>query len=415
MKGGEKMNAIGMFVPSSLVVDKNTSLKVKMQNGETSIPFSQVLQQQGMGINEDLIANSGNLNKLLELLSGISEDTRLAELTSSEEMLEPNLEQMFADGVVVNPAILAELQAVQGIKQLDAESFGAIKQQLANIMSKFESLLSEINNQDDIRKVAPKILELLKQWTGLENKLIHASEIQEGVESTSLKVNQTWNEILLSYQNRSKLTSRQHYQSESEVTSKDVVKWMEHALQNQSRNDSTISVQHINIQTNVPMPKLEQYVIYVNQNQKPGAVESQLIEQFQQVMKTSKFLSMPNGVNQLSIALRPDNLGEMMVRLTEINGEMTVKIVVTSQAAKEMLESNINQLRHMFSPQQVVIERQDLGAGQTQNQTKDSDEQSLHSQDQNQSQSDETNQQGNNSNESDFEAHLDELLQNVKV
>lgn len=409
------MNAIGMFVPSSLVVDKNTSLKVKMQNGETSIPFSQVLQQQGMGINEDLIANSGNLNKLLELLSGISEDTRLAELTSNEEMLEPNLEQMFADGVVVNPAILAELKSVQGIKQLDAESFGAIKQQLANIMSKFESLLSEINNQDDIRKVAPKILELLKQWTGLENKLIHASEIQEGVESTSLKVNQTWNEILLSYQNRSKLTSRQHYQSESEVTSKDVVKWMEHALQNQSRNDSTTSVQHINIQTNVPMPKLEQYVIYVNQNQNPGAVESQLIEQFQQVMKTSKFLSMPNGVNQLSIALRPDNLGEMMVRLTEINGEMTVKIVVTSQAAKEMLESNINQLRHMFSPQQVVIERQDLGAGQTQNQTKDSDEQSLHSQDQNQSQSDETNQQGNNSNESDFEAHLDELLQNVKV
>lgn len=409
------MNAIGMFVPSPLVGDKNTSLKVKMQNGETSIPFSQVLQQQGMGINEDLIANSGNLNKLLELLSGISEDTRLAELTSSEEMLEPNLEQMFADGVVVNPAILAELQAVQGIKQLDAESFGAIKQQLANIMSKFESLLSEINNQDDIRKVAPKILELLKQWTGLENKLIHASEIQEGVESTSLKVNQTWNEILLSYQNRSKLTSRQHYQSESEVTSKDVVKWMEHALQNQSRNDSTTSVQHINIQTNVPMPKLEQYVIYVNQNQNPGAVESQLIEQFQQVMKTSKFLSMPNGVNQLSIALRPDNLGEMMVRLTEINGEMTVKIVVTSQAAKEMLESNINQLRHMFSPQQVVIERQDLGAGQTQDQTKDSDEQSLHSQDQNQSQSDETNQQGNNSNESDFEAHLDELLQNVKV
>ncbi|WP_096269886.1 flagellar hook-length control protein FliK [Paucisalibacillus globulus] len=411
------MNAIGMFVPSPLVGDKNTSLKVKMQNGETSIPFSQVLQQQGMGINEDLIANSGNLNKLLELLSGISEDTRLAELTSSEEMLEPNLEQMFADGVVVNPAILAELQSVQGIKQLDAESFGAIKQQLANIMSKFESLLSEINNQDDIRKVAPKILELLKQWTGLENKLIHASEIQEGVESTSLKVNQTWNEILLSYQNRSKLTSRQHYQSESEVTSKDVVKWMEHALQNQSRNDSTTSVQHINIQTNVPMPKLEQYVIYVNQNQNPGAVESQLIEQFQQVMKTSKFLSMPNGVNQLSIALRPDNLGEMMVRLTEINGEMTVKIVVTSQAAKEMLESNINQLRHMFSPQQVVIERQDLGAGQTQNQTKDSDEQSLHSQDQNQSQSqsDETNQQGNNSNESDFEAHLDELLQNVKV
>lgn len=42
----------------------------------------------------------------------------------------------------------------------------------------------------------------------------------------------------------------------------------------------------------------------------------------------------------------------------KIDGEMTVKITVMSQAAKELLEKNIHQLRHLFSPNQVVVERQ---------------------------------------------------------
>jgi flagellar hook-length control protein FliK len=48
-----------------------------------------------------------------------------------------------------------------------------------------------------------------------------------------------------------------------------------------------------------------------------------------------------------------------MVQLTKVDGEMLVKITATTQAAKEALESNVRQLRHMFSPQQVVIEKQD--------------------------------------------------------
>ncbi|WP_042144827.1 flagellar hook-length control protein FliK [Paucisalibacillus sp. EB02] len=407
------MNAVGMIVAPSVVGEGNTSMKVNLKMGEKSIPFSQILQQQGIGVNDSALGNSDKLNKLLELLAGMNLDTDTIE-NAGEETLESNLEQLFTEGIMVNSSILSELQPVQGNRHFDVESFGNMKQQLTEILSKFESLLSEINNQAEIRKVAPRILELLKLWTGLEKQMVHASVLQEGsLEATNVKVNQAWNEILLSYQNRSKLTSRQHYQSESQVTSKDVVKWIEHALQNQPKTDNTTSVQDINFQSN--MSKVEQYVIYINQNQRAGAAESQLIDQFQQVMKSSKFLSMPNGINQLSIALRPDNLGEMMVRLIEVNGEMTVKIVVTSQAAKDMLESNINQLRHMFSPQQVVIERQDLGTGQGQSQPKESDDQSLHSQDQNQSQSDESSHHENKQNENDFEAHLDELLQNVKV
>src|SRR5690625_3922622 len=112
----------------------------------------------------------------------------------------------------------------------------------------------------------------------------------------------------------------------------------------------------------IPMSRVEQYVIYLNTSQTYSSqnADQQLMEQFQRVIKESRFSATLNGPSQLSLTLRPDNLGEMMVRLTHVNGEMTVKIIVTSEATKEMLQSNIHQLKNMFSPQQVIIERQEL-------------------------------------------------------
>ncbi|WP_026906122.1 flagellar hook-length control protein FliK [Paucisalibacillus globulus] len=410
------MNTIGMFVQTMATVAGITSMKHDIKTGEANLVFSQLLQQLGIEPSELLQGNSGEINNLLEIVANTEDETVDTEVPSFNQA-ESNLEQLLFEGLLLNPELQQVLQPLLDNRQVEYKTLDNMKQQLADIFTKFNNLLSEIKNVDEVRKVAPKILELLKQWTAVENQIVRTTGLQEGeTEATNLKVNQVWKEILLTYQNRNKLTTKQLYQSESQVTSRDVVKWIENALQNQQVNiNNTAQVQGVDFQSNMSLPKLEQYVIFINQNQGGQAVESKLIEQFQQVVKTSKFLSMPNGVNQMSIALRPENLGEMMVRLIEINGEMTVKIVVSSQAAKEMLESNINQLRHMFSPQQVVIERQDLGAGQGQSQTKESDEQSLYNQDQNQSQSDESGHHEQKHNENDFEAHLDELLQSVKV
>src|SRR5699024_11536505 len=88
-------------------------------------------------------------------------------------------------------------------------------------------------------------------------------------------------------------------------------------------------------------------------------LEQQLMNQFRQVMQTNQFPTLNYGVNQLSIALRPENLGDIFVRFIETNGEMTVKILVTSQVTKQAMEANLHQLKNMFSPHQVIIEKQD--------------------------------------------------------
>jgi flagellar hook-length control protein FliK len=423
------MNAIAMLASNMQTVPE--VLKGNSKSVDTSPLFALLLQGlENQQANESLTKNEVNgksSTKLAEMLVGLDVDiSRLLENADNGNIKETSDDyvslQLLLNGFNNNSDQLEEnsgvtnvdLEFLQESALVDQSEVVKIQKQLMEVFSKFESFLSETNSQQDIKRIAPKILDLLKQWTALEKQLVRMNENPEKtVEPGNLKINQVWKEVLVAYQNRSNLNSKQIYHTE--VTTKDVVKWIENAMLNQQLTERVLPVQDSGFQSNTSMPKLEQYVIYINQNQSGQTVEKQLLDQFQQVMKTSKFLSMPNGMNQLSISLRPENLGEMMVRFVELNGEMTVKIVVTTQAAKEMLESNLGQLKHMFSPQQVVIERQDVGAGQGQAQAKQSDEQqSLHSQ--NQSQSDESEQQSDsNLNGDDFETHLEELIQNEKV
>ena len=103
---------------------------------------------------------------------------------------------------------------------------------------------------------------------------------------------------------------------------------------------------NIPIHFNGPMTPLEQYTIFVN-----------MIEQLQQMILSSRFGQI-NGTNHLTIQLKPNHLGDLTIRFMEQDGQMIVKMIVQSKGAKELLEANIHQLRHMFAPNQVIIERQ---------------------------------------------------------
>lgn len=410
----------------------------KDKQANTPSLFAMLLQQQGNMMTSDSSsetkASSKETISIEAFLEGLDIDhNELSEITSNQDltvstgtvMEQLDLEQLRLRLIGHNPNILIPMEVESGykdeqvideIEQLDESELVVVQQKLTEVLTKFESLVRDVSSDEELelKRIAPKLLDLLKQWTSLENDLSNHEKQGKSVELTGMKENQLWKELVVAYQNRNKLSNKLQYQNDAQVTTKDVVRWLENALHNQQGTENVMPSQNTSISSHTYVPKLEQYVIFINQNMSGQVVEQQLLEQFQQVIKTSKFLSMPNGMNQLSISLRPENLGEMMVRLTEINGEMTVKIVVSTQAAKDMLESNISQLKHMFSPQQVVIERQDVGTGQGQAQTKQGDEQSLQGQNQDQSDHMDHQQESNNDGD-DFEARLDELIRNMEV
>lgn len=102
--------------------------------------------------------------------------------------------------------------------------------------------------------------------------------------------------------------------------------------------------------------KQEQLVFHLKQaDQAPEQAGKELVQKLEQAVKFSGMLSDRNGLKELSIQLRPGNLGDLQVKLVRENGDITVQIVAASKQAKDMLDSNISSLKHMFSPHQVSI------------------------------------------------------------
>ncbi|RDW19487.1 hypothetical protein CWR48_07125 [Oceanobacillus arenosus] len=293
----------------------------------------------------------------------------------------------------------------------------SIQEQLVNVYKEVKTLLLQVKSEKDLPKVAPKILELLQQWSVIEKKHADSSEsstIQTLMRKEGATEQTIWKDLVEVFQKRQNVASKQIYNTDSKVTTQDVVKWLGKALENQVQPERVLS-QTVEFMPATPMQKLEQYTIHVNLPQGSDTQSSaqQLMDQFQSVIKSSKFLTMPNGTNQLSITLNPNNLGEIRLHLMQIDGEMTVKIIVTTQATKEMLESNLNQLKHMFSPNQVVIEKQESIMQQTSGEMREPKDQQMNNKDEHESNHQEKNEQ--RFPDDAFETQFRELLMNEKV
>lgn len=237
-----------------------------------------------------------------------------------------------------------------------------VEKRLIEIISDVKQILSYENvATNNSKEIAPKLLLLLKEWSKLTKVLEENQTLKSmlnSLDDKSIKSKRIWIDLLQNYQRRMEVNNRLGNLVETNITTKEVANWLDKALERHIPNDK-LTTTNVNLHTATPMSRLEQYVIHVSQTQGKKSSNESFMNQFKQVIKSSTFSNSPNGMTQLSIKLQPVHLGEIMVRLNQSNGEMTVRMIVTSQSAKELLESNIHQLKNLFSPHQVVIEKQE--------------------------------------------------------
>ncbi|MBM7571824.1 flagellar hook-length control protein FliK [Aquibacillus albus] len=258
------------------------------------------------------------------------------------------------------------------------------EKQLKNLWGKVQELLQQVVQQGTFdaavsHKSQRNLLRLLEQWTDLE-KQIGKQSSQQIIASMSAKQGESdlaiWEKLVQTYQKRDQMVHQQKYQSSSMVSTTDISKWLKDVLHKhnegtptggQTASDNQFSSMSIvknndNHFPGMPVSNVEQLAIHLNRSasNNQSVDESEFLQRLQQAIKSSKFLHGPNGANQLLLKLKPEHLGDIMVKLVQENGEMVVKMTVSSHMTKDLLEANINQLRHMFSPQQVLIEKQEL-------------------------------------------------------
>lgn len=113
-----------------------------------------------------------------------------------------------------------------------------------------------------------------------------------------------------------------------------------------------------------PLPSVAQSesrpVFQMNATEKvPESRSEALMREFQAVLNRANF-GQTNGMNRISIKLYPEHLGQVRIELLEVNGVMTARILASTAMAREMLDSQMHQLRHAFNQQNLQVDRIDL-------------------------------------------------------
>lgn len=423
--------------------DKKGSMPLPVKEQQTELPFHELLaSKQELGKMMEQICEklpNDKENWLSEEMSPFMQQWVSKWFETQENgKLQPeeSLDKEIAIQIETQLPSEQRMSGNESISMTDGQAANLlIQKELTAIFSKVSSLLSQLNNQANdqandqanIKQTASKLVHLLQQWSNLSKQVSTAGNKDEAIirlnEGGNTKEATIWKQLVATFEKRTAFVQKQHYNNEAKIASGDVAKWLTKVMEEMSKAKPTTShtkepiatMNNIN-PTSVPMAKLEQHVIYLQPEQQTQRNTGQeLVQQLQRIMQSSKFMKMPNGVNQLHVTLRPAHLGDMTIRFTQTDGVMAVRILVQSQAAKEMLESNIHKLRNMFSPQQVTIEKQESLLQQSQQMQKGTGSESQQYSDSQEQKQQEFHDDAAADNNEEFMTTFHELLMNEQV
>ena len=91
----------------------------------------------------------------------------------------------------------------------------------------------------------------------------------------------------------------------------------------------------------------------------PASQAEALAKEIQNLITRSQ-LSNNQGTMKLMLKLFPENLGQIRIEIMQQNGVMTARLLATTAAGKELLDSNLNQLKATFVSQNIQMERIDV-------------------------------------------------------
>ena len=311
--------------------------------------------------------------ELLSLLLGASAQMNGKPAGTGEKTEKQGAEsnQPVDQGALLFPTMTGADRSVS-VQGIDSSASPVPVELLTNIWKEAKHLL-EGYEAEKTGKVPSSILKLLDQWTSLEKqagKIFHLEQLTGLPAKPANREQEIWSLLLTAQRGRERLAGQHRYISSAAVTSKDISSWLKQAFARHAGEEKSVS-QGVTVtaQTagSMPVSQLEQWSSQIPKPEgNTGLARTQWLNEFQNAVRKSEFLTKPGGEIQMLLKLKPVHLGEVTVRLTEIDGVMTARLLVQTAGAKEMLEGNLHQLRHLFAPHQVTVEKQEVQAANLQ-------------------------------------------------
>jgi len=219
-----------------------------------------------------------------------------------------------------------------------------------------------------------ELLNLFKQMKIASNEELTTSP-QVSKEPTDLKSIKLIQELMQSLENKTSLVDKSMTESHSRLQYLQTVhsryfaapkgiettqavtadKLMQKASTHQVSGTSSEAISVGDISSN-QLPKVEQFTLFVAQTSKPLPNQQQFIKQFQNILARSNFLN-SGGQQKLLINLYPEHLGSLRIEILQSEAGMIARILASTSQAKELVESQLSNLKHSFLAQNISVEK----------------------------------------------------------
>ena len=379
------------------------------QTEQPASPDAVLISESEAGKLGELLLSKGiDPAVLQELLSGSTDSAELAGLELSAEEQE-QLAKMAADIAEggeseIDETVLAEIGTI--LSQALFRIYSSVK---ASSDSVPEQILDDAAAVRDIKLA--KLITLLEPGVLPESDRELTGEMAKLLEKMAAKLKQA-GEGPIQQQNQP-AGVKEGQANPLDMARSAFIRVMASPLQTAEETkavQSETQLQASPVPQNLPMAKLEQYVIFAAS--KPEAADQEkFIKQFQQILGKANFTANA-GMQKLMIRLNPEHLGSMRIELFQKDSVMTARIIASTQTAKEMLDSQLNGLKQSFAGQGIQIDKIEISQQETSFSQERFNKNGSSSEDSRQQQ--EEAAQGEES-QADFTGSLAEALLNIEV
>jgi flagellar hook-length control protein FliK len=108
-----------------------------------------------------------------------------------------------------------------------------------------------------------------------------------------------------------------------------------------------------------PINKVQQFILHsAPKAQSPGV---QVLNHVREVISKGIIKPLPDGGLELTIKLHPANLGTVQVVLSQHAGGLQASIIAQSQTTKDLLQSQLSQLKQTFATLGINVQKIDVG------------------------------------------------------
>jgi flagellar hook-length control protein FliK len=371
MKGGESMKVGMLYQPMNLPTQSQKRVENRETNNNAGNFFQQLLLQAQENTSDSLVVNQAeDENALEQLLSMIDKDNK----TDNTDLFNSELFPLIIENLPKNfiEKIVEQLRLEQTISQ--ETEISEQKQAILMLLTLFQQGQTSAAEMDEqnATKVKHQLEAVLEGHLSMED-----SNAMELIREFLVKLKNNKDNHFNELQFAGRLKDSQLHSKGSAETLRNLLYTNSYTIQHQLKSvmnqAETSLLENASVKTEIHGQMLTDYgmfttslqlgkgpIISLSESAPKTIMSQQFVQQFMKIMQTSKFTQLGSGQSQLIVRLHPEHLGSLTIKLVQENGELLARIIASTTSAKELIEANIQQIRHVIPAQNIIIEKFDV-------------------------------------------------------